>query len=230
MVLTIKKRFGYYKRFEQDIWGLCFSDFRRDNKVNEFFYELNLQRADSKLNRVRRYVYRIDVINPKRIKKPFKNRFLSLRLVRLFFLTLKYKQFRKIAIIAGAKDGLFQSNFCSLLEGRLVSFVYRTNFIFSMFEIIFFVKAGNVFVNNCLVNYVNQFIAVGDFVTFYNKARQKFRSNLYRRFKTQTVLFNTPRYMFVSYKLFFAFLEKQARDIDLAYPIKLDIYRATAYY
>lgn len=56
MVLTIKKRFGYYKRFEQDIWGLCFSDFRRENKVNLFFFNLHLYGEDFRLNKARRYV------------------------------------------------------------------------------------------------------------------------------------------------------------------------------
>lgn len=229
MVLTIKQRFGSYKRFEQDIWGLCFSDFRRDNKVNQFFYELYLSKEDYRLNKVRRFVYRIDIVNPKRSKKPFKERFLSLRLVKLFFLTLKYRQFRRIASTAAAKDGLFQANFCSLLEGRLTSFIYRTNFLFSMFEIISFIKQGNVLVNNVFVNYVNYVVRIGDFVTF-SCTNLKFKSNFFKRFKTQTILFNTPRYMFVNYKLFFAFMEKHPVDNDLAYPIKLDIYRATAYY
>jgi len=208
---------------------LCFSDFRRDNKVNEFFYDLYLNKAESRLNKVRRYVYRIDIVSPKRVKKPFKARFLSLRLVKLFFLTLKYRQFRQMAYFAAAKDGLFQANFCSLLEGRLTSFVYRTNFLFSMFEIISFIKQGNVLVNNILVNYLNYVVVIGDFVTFFNSTN-KFRANFFKRFKTQTILFNTPRYMFVNYKLFFAFMEKQPVENDLAYPIKLDIYRATAYY
>jgi len=111
MVLTIKKRFGFYKRFEQDIWGLSFSDFELENKINRFFFEIFLFRQEFKLNRVRRYVYRIDLVTPRRLKKKFKSRFLSLRLVKLFFLTLKYKQFRYLSKLASEKDGLFQSNF-----------------------------------------------------------------------------------------------------------------------
>ena len=169
MVLTIKRRFGIYKRFEQDIWGLSFSDFILENKINNFFFEVYLLQQEFKLNKVRRYVYRIDLVNPRRFKKKFKARFLSLRLVKLFFLTLKYKQFRYMAKIAAEKDGLFQSNFCSLLEGRLVSLIYRTNFLYSMFESIAFVKDGNVFINNVLINYVNYVVKVGDFVTFFRK-------------------------------------------------------------
>jgi len=179
---------------------------------------------------MRRYIYRIDVINPLKKKRKFKARFLSLRLVKLFFLTLTYKQFRCIAKIAAAKDGSFQANYCSLLEGRLVSMVYRTNFIYSMFESIAFVKSSKVLINNILINYVNFVVNVGDFLTFFGDYKNKFRSNFLKRFRTQTIIFNTPRYMFVNYKLFFAFMERQPLDKDLVYPIKLDIYRATAYY
>lgn len=197
-----------------------------------FFYKLHLERVDWKLNRVRRYVYRIDIINPRKYKKKFLSSFLSLRLVKLFFLTLKYRQFRKMAKVAAEKDGLFEANYCLLLEGRMPSFVYRTNFMYNMFEILYFVKSGNILVNNVLMNYVNLVINVGSFVTFLyrKKARKLFRTNFFKRFNTHTVLFNTPRYLFVNYKLFYAFMERAPKAKDLVYPIKLDIYRATAYY
>jgi len=133
-----------------------------------------------------------------------------------------------MAALAASKDGLFQHNFCLFLEGRF-PFIYRTNLLFNIFEIISFVKEGNVLVNNLLINYVNYVILTGDFITFYKDNAAKFKSNFYRRFKTHTVLFSTPRFMFVDYKLFFAFFEKQITEKDLIYPIKLDIYRATAY-
>jgi len=134
-----------------------------------------------------------------------------------------------MSYIAAARDGLFQNNFCSLLEGRLVSMLYRTNFIYNMFEAVSYAKKG-VLINNVLINYVNYIFGVGDILTFYPNLRAKFRFNLFKRFKTQSILFNTPRYMFVNYKLFFAFMEKQPQNLDITYPIKLDIYRATAYY
>jgi len=135
-----------------------------------------------------------------------------------------------MAYIAAEKDGLFQANYCLLLEGRLTSIVYRVNFLFSMFEIIAFVRNNNVLINNVLVNYVNYVTTVGDFFTFFPASHIKIRANLLKRLKTQTILFNTPRYLFVSYKLFFAFMMKHPMDKDLVYPIQLDIYRATAYY
>jgi hypothetical protein len=50
-------------------------------------------------------------------------------------------------------------------------------------------------VNNVLVNYVNYVNRVGDFFTFFFNSHAKIHANLFKRLKTQTILFNTPRYM-----------------------------------
>ena len=230
MVLTIKRRFAYYRRFEKDIWGLSFCNFNLKAKITKFFYKLHLEKEEYKQRLVRRYIYRIDIVKPIKKKKYMKWQFVSLRLVKLFFLTLKYKQFRMIAIKAARKDGLFQNHFCSLLEGRLVSFVYRTNFLYSMFEIINFVRNGNVFIDGVLVNYVNYVVGIGKFVTFNPFYYSKFRMNMIRRFRTRGFIFNTPRYLYISFKLFFVFMERYPYNKDLAYPIPLDIYRAVHYF
>ena len=230
MVLTIKRRFGIYKRFEKDIWGLSFSNFNATNKVTQFFSKLYLEKQEYSQRKRRRYVYRIDIIKPTAKKKMMKWRFVSLRLLKLFFLTLQYRQFRRIARVSMKKDGLFQNHFCANLEGRIVSFIYRTNFMYNMFEIITFVKHANVYVDGVLIDYVNYVVRVGQFVTFKRGVRRFFRHNLIRRFRTKGVIFNSPRYMFVNFKLFFAFMERYPFNRDLAYPIKLDVYRANAYF
>lgn len=159
-----------------------------------------------------------------------KSRFVTLRLVKLFYLTLKYRQFRCLAILAARMDGFFQTNFCLLLEGRLASTMYRTNLMISMFEIIDFVKRGNILINKCLTNLVNFNMCIGDVLTFLVDFGSKFKVNFKRRFRIKGFVFNNPRYMFVNYKLFFAFIERLPFNNDLLFPIKLDIYRATGYY
>jgi hypothetical protein len=57
------------------------------------------------LQRARRYIYRIDIITHT-VKKRRKNmRFLSLRLARLYFITLQDYQFRSIFRRASKLDG-----------------------------------------------------------------------------------------------------------------------------
>lgn len=89
-----------------------------------------------------------------------KFRFITLRLVKLFYLSLKYKQFRAYAALASRKDGFFQFNYCYFIESRLLSLVYRTNFIISMFEIIEYIKRGRVLVNGKVLSYVNANVTV----------------------------------------------------------------------
>ena len=70
----------------------------RKHKIAQFFYSLYLKRQEY------RYVYRIDVVKPNPRRKRLKKSFVTLRLVKLFYLTLKYKQFRTIARKAAKRD------------------------------------------------------------------------------------------------------------------------------
>ena len=115
MVLAIKHKFGIYRRFEKDIWGISFCKMDLDSKLTDFFFNLYLNKMGFKHNKIRRYVYRVDLINPRGKYKPKKWRFISLRLVKLFYLTLRYHQFRAYAIKASKSDGFFKFNYCFLL-------------------------------------------------------------------------------------------------------------------
>lgn len=229
MVLTIKHRFSIYRRFKLDIWGLSFSFFKKTKKLSKFFYVKNLKNKDRRFNKTRRYIYRIDIIDPQDPFKWMKKKFITLRLIKLYYLTLKYRHFRLFASKAGSKDGLFEANFCFYLECRLVPILYRSNFITNMFEIIHFVKKSNVLINGICINYLNYTVSMGDFITFSRKCFNKFKINFKRRFILGSVLFNTPRFIFVSYKLFLFLLLRLPFKKDLIFPIRLDIYRATAF-
>jgi hypothetical protein len=135
-----------------------------------------------------------------------------------------------MARLAARKVGLFQNNFCGLLEFRLAAIYYRSNFMYSMFDVISFVKNANVLVNNELKTFINSHASVGDILTLYKNFRPKFRSNFLRRFRYSGFVFNAPRYMYVSYKLFFIILEKLPNDDDLIFPVSLDIYRVSGFY
>lgn len=99
-----------------------------------------------------------------------------------------------------------------------------------MFDIIECVKRNKILINGFISNYVNKNLDIGDIISFCNIDIMKFKSDLLKRLRVMGFIFNTPRYLFISYKLFFIFMERQPCDDDLAFPIKLDIYRATGYY
>lgn len=280
MVIFIKHRFYYYRRFEHDIWGLCYLDiataddplsfnmgfnsnlYLKDSIVLErqkleklevnysgsdlidredrlslapkswllrFFYRLFSIAEDRRYQRLRRYIYRIDIISHTKRRRKFNKRFLSLRVARLYFLTLKDYQFRSLFRRASKLDGNLESNYCLLLECRVMAIFYRTNFLWNIFEILQFIKAGHVYINLKKAKHVNSSINNLSRINCSRKAIPRLRHFLIKRLENQIILFNTPKFLFVSYYFFFAYLCKLPMKKDFVYPFALDIQRITGY-
>ena len=196
------------------------------SKITNLFFKMRQLKKQLRHSHRRRYLYRIDLVNPVKKKKRIKKRFLSLRLLKLFFLKLKYTHFRKMSDRAAAADGFFESNFCLLLEGRLSSIIYRSNIVISMFEVLSFLQESNVYLNNVLVNYSNANVRVGDIISFGLLDSSKIKHNFKKRALRKSFLFSIPRFMYVNYKIGFILLEKAPELKDLVYPIRLNVYRA----
>lgn len=289
MVIFIKHRYYYYRRFEYDIWGLCFLDiataddplsfglgfnsnrYLKDNNILErakleefyvklknnrfpkrlsleeeddfinksslapkswllrFFYRLFSIAEDRKYQRLRRYIYRIDIISHTKRRRKFNKRFLSLRVARLYFLTLKDYQFRSLFRRASKLDGNLESNYCLLLECRVMAIFYRTNFLCNIFEILQFIKAGHVYINLKQALHVNSSVTKLSRINCSKKAIPRLRYFLIKRLENQIILFNTPKFLFVSYYFFFAYICKLPMKKDFVYPFSLDIQRITGY-
>jgi len=138
---------------------------------------------ERKRRRHQNFIYDTVFIFKRKDRKKLKKRFVSLRLVKLYYVILKYRHFRNIASLAGRKDGFFQSNFCYRLEGRLCSIVYRTNLVTSMFSAIHFVKTANVLVNKRLITRANFLVKIGDIISFLEDHYIFFRFNLFSRLR-----------------------------------------------
>jgi len=177
----------------------------------------------------RRYVYSFQEKRPEPPRKRLKERFVDLRLVKLFYLTLKYRQFRRIARAAKKRKGNFEENYCLALECRMVSFLYRTSLVSNMFQCIQLVKAAALMVDFKLVNHVNSPVRLGQLVAFNSYHKRIVYICLLKRLRRQASVFNVPTYMFVSYPFLFAFLKRFPRQDDLVFPISMDMYRATGY-
>jgi ribosomal protein S4 len=270
MIIFIKHRYYYYRRFEHDIWGLCFLDIatsdnplsfgagynsnrylKGNNEKNlvdivgedninksslapkswllRFFYRLFSIAEDRRYQRLRRYIYRIDVISHTKRRRKFNKRFLSLRIARLYFLTLKDYQFRSLFRRASKLDGNLESNYCLLLECRVMAILYRTNFLWNIFEILQFIKAGYLFIDSKKAIHVNSQITNSSRINCSNKAIPRLRHFLIKRLENQIILFNTPKFLFVSYYFFFAYICKLPTKKDFVYPFSLDIQRITGY-
>lgn len=230
MILKIKFKLKLYRRFEKDIWGLALIQLLPNNKFLEFLKKLYLFQQERRLRLRQDFTYDSVFVFKRKDKKKMKKRFVSLRLVKLYYVILKYKHFRNLSKIAGRRDGFFQSNFCYRLEGRLCSLIYRTNWLTTMFSTIYFIRSGNVLVNKLFESSPNCLVKVGDLVTFLEDNYVFFRFNLILRLKNRGVYFSVPRYMFVSYKFYLLSLLAYPQDADLAFPMKFDIYRISGYY
>jgi ribosomal protein S4 len=236
MILIIKNKCSYYRRFETDIWGLSYCDLNateHDFKKSwfiRFFLKIYRAKILLKWKRMRRYIYRIDIINIKKRKRKYKNRWLSLRLTRLYFLTLKDNQFRKIFYKAKKLDGNMESNYLYLLECRVFPILYRLNFLPDIFLSLRFVKTKKLYINYNRINNVNAYISVGALITPRKFWKLWIKYIFKKRLRLKAVLFNTARFIFISFKFFYAFLIKKPKKKDLVYPINLDIQRITGYY
>jgi ribosomal protein S4 len=108
--------------------------------------------------------------------------------------------------------------------------MYRTGFITSMFEIIPFIRKGNILVNKRLINYLNYRVKVGDLIQFKKSFRKRARMNYHRRRLFHTFIMSIPRFIYANFPLFYLLIERLPREKDLVFPIKLDMYRATGFY
>lgn len=70
--------------------------------------------------------------------------FVSLRVIKLFYVMYSYRQLKHIARKAKSKFGLFEQNYLYIMECKLPSYIYRTSLFSNLFDSIKFVKGGNV--------------------------------------------------------------------------------------
>ena len=256
MVLTVKHKFSIYRKYQLDIWGIAKTDWRwsglqrflkitKDRKrpfnliflfkhitsyFVKFFFEVKLRRELRKKKSERRYVYVLEKAPVKKWYKKTNWRFVSIRITRLYYFSFQDYQFRKLFRKATKLDGNMESNYLHLIEGRVLGIVYRTNLLRNMFRIVDYIKGGNVFFESKCINTVNTRVPVTTFIFFNLKHQPLFLYKLKRRLLAKRVLFNTPRFLFMSYKFFFCFLHRLPQKKDLIYPIYIDMYRLTGYY
>jgi ribosomal protein S4 len=243
MILTIKHKLSYYKKFRSDIWGLCILNSYADDvnykgpprvvyykKVVNFFERVSLAKQAYKQSLLRRFSYRLDIVAPRRKIRYLKKRFVSLRVVKLFYLTLTYKHFKRIGRLAKKKDGLFEQQFCLLLEGRLISFLYRTSFVTNMFESLYLVKRSFILLDRQPVNFVNMPVKLFQILSFAPSIKIKmYFDYAYQLLYYKRTLNRPPRYMFISYWFLFAYMRKLPYREQLSFPAPIDIYRATGF-
>lgn len=208
----------------------CLFKFKR---ISRIFYKKFLDYLELKELLEKRYIYRTDIREPFHKFRRFNKRFVSIRAVRFFYLTLTYRQFNKMADKAQIKDGFFESNFILALEGRLISFLYRTGFVFNMFDSLYLVKNSFVTLNRKVINYPNAVAKPFDILSFHPFIKRKILFDLLCRriiVGSDLRLIRWSKFLFISTFFLFSYIYRGPFETDLIMPHKyLNIYRATKF-
>ncbi len=235
MVKSVGHSLAIFKKVRVDPWGISFlglqsTDKKKYKRINILLFKRKVARRQSFKKRFVRYVYRLDIVDIKEPRRRYKKRFTSIRIVKFFYLTLLYFQFRAMARNSRKKDGFFEGHYCLALEGRLLAFFYRTGFVADMFESLAFIRNSFVTVNRKIQNFVNQPVALYALLAPHTRIKKRvYFSLVIRLCINRRSLFNAPRYMYISYWFIFAFMLRHPLRKDLALPKFVDIYRATGY-
>lgn len=231
MLITPKHTMKLYRYHKLDLWGLRALSFYGKvaslfKKVSKFFRFLKLSNRRRFFSLREHFNYRLDIIPIKYKFKKKEKEVLDLRVSRIYFLTLRYRHFRKMSRAAARKDGLFEFNFCFLLEGRLIAFLYRTGFVSNMWEALRFVKQSYVLINRKRVDFPNMSVKLYDILSFDVLIKSKVYLELLVNFKRRRFLFSPPPYIFNSFWFLFSYMYKYPRIDHLVYPANdFDIYR-----
>jgi hypothetical protein len=210
---------NWYQEYERPWLSIYFN----------FFYCLFQEKRDRKSKRRQRYIYQIDIINPERWKRSLPKKYVSIRILRLYYLNYSYRQFRRMAKKISKRDGSFEVNFILALEGRLINAVYRTGLVANIFECMEIVSDGHFLINQSRLGHLNHSIRLTDLLAFSSEYKWILYYRLMSRIARRSILFNAPKYLFVSYKLLVAYFKREPREKDLVFPTTIDIYRATGY-
>lgn len=225
MPKLIKYQFKLYKRFELDVWGLLNSNPVFGHPVVRFFQDSYRYRAERAKQRFRQFIYRIDIINPDKSHKRKKWKFVSMQLVKLFYKGVNQRKIYKFSKFSSSSLGLWVDNFLLLIESRVSTLLYRANWVPNILFLNQFLSHKSVILNSKSPTTVNFIVKPFQVVKLIPEIKSKLDLNLKSRLVNNMVYFNTPRYLFVDYKLMFLCIFRNPTLKDISFPVLLDIYR-----
>ena len=217
------------KKLWKCLW--CKSSFVE--RVVCYFFAQYARRAEIRLARMMPYVYEFQKessVFDLRWRRPrIRKNLSSLILTRAFYITLNYRQFRKLSKTAQRQDGFYGENYLLLLEGRICSSIYRSSIISNMFESIKFIILKNVTINKVYVRFPNYLVPIMKFIGFRGLYKGRLYWDFVRRLFRRAFYFLPPKYLFFSF-IFFVFLYLRApRFGEIINPCYVDMFRAVGY-
>lgn len=184
-----------------------------------------------------RYKKEMDSLESRGLKRKLGKRRLKIYAVALFdkqklkgyHMGLKEYMLKNIvSTVFSTKQNPLQE-FMNLLESRLLSFLYRTNYFKSIVHLKIFLKLGYIKVNGKEVNSPMFFLSVGDKVTISYKPKNArlFLKNIKKKF---SLYYYPSKYMEVSFPLMAFLFYRKPQVSDVVYPFTVNLSRILYYY
>ena len=128
-------------------------------------------------------------------------------------------------------DGNMESNYYYYLECRLFPFLYRMQFARNMFVALENSKLGYLLINMKIkLTKPNSLVPLGLIIYIRRRYRLIIRHFIRKRARIKALLFNFPRYLFISWRLWYLYILRKPIRKDIVYPITMDVQRITGYY
>jgi ribosomal protein S4 len=194
-----------------------------------FILFLNKKKIQQKIFFRKPFIYetREPVIRQK--KRRINYQFISLRVIKLFYVMYSYRQLKYIARKAKSKFGIFEQNYLYIMECKLPSYIYRTSLFSNLFESIKFVKGGNVWINKKFKPLLYYSVKLYDIVGFRIIYKGYIFWNFYKRLRRKAFMFLFSRCIYVSMTFFFTILIHMFLKKDIINSFNADYYRVASY-
>jgi len=184
-----------------------------------------------------RYKKEMDSLESRGLKRKITKRRLKIYAVALFdkqklkgyHMGLKEFMLKNIiSTVFSTKQNPLQE-FMNLLESRLLSFLYRTNYFKSIVQLKIFLKLGYILVNDKVVTSPMFFLSVGDRVniTYKPKNNGLFFKNIKKKF---SLFYYPSKYMEISFPLMAFLFYRKPQVSDVVYPFTINLSRILYYY
>jgi ribosomal protein S4 len=155
--------------------------------------------------------------------------FVSLRVIKLFYVMYSYRQLKQIARKAKSKFGVFEQNYLYIMECKLPSYIYRTSLFSNLFESIKFVKGGNVWINKQFKPLLYYSVKLYDIVGFRVVYKGFVFWNFYKRLRRKAFMYLFSRCIYVSMTFLFSILIHMFTKKDIINSFNVDYYRVANY-
>ena len=197
------------------------------NKIFMFF--LSKKKLQQKIFFRRPFIYetREPIIRFKMRRMNYQ--FVSLRVIKLFYVMYSYRQLKHIARKAKSKFGVFEQNYLYMMECKLPSYIYRTSLFSNLFESIKFVKGGNVWINKKFKPLLYYSVKLYDIVGFRVLYKGFVFWNFYRRLRRKAFMFLFSRCIYVSMTFLCTILIHMFSKKDIINSFNVDYYRVASY-